>query len=189
MESVLDVTFVALAVLFAVWNVEALARYVHYKRLVPTAELTWLAKKPWFYDTCLGIGLFMITLTAFGVLVLDRPLMTTVSQGLMALYYTVMFPLSFQIRRGFYESGIWFERSFVPYEKVRRISWREKPELVLVATKDADLLGRGFARLQVPGDHYGETRRILAGHIEDRTLRVEKGILGLANDVPAQEQV
>ena len=73
---------------------------------------------------------------------------------------------------------------------MRRLSWREKPDIVLVVMKENDLTGQSYARLKVPGDRYGEARRILAGHIEDRTLSVEKSILGLQNAAtPAQEQV
>ena len=56
--------------------------------------------------------------------------------------------------------------------------------------KETDLAGQGYARLKVPGDRYGEARRILASHIEDQSLTVEKSILGLSDaEMPAQEQV
>ncbi len=190
MINVLDVAFVGLAVLFSVWNTVALVRYVSYRRLASTAELTWAPKRPWFYNLCLGIGFFMVTLTALSLFVLHRPLLASVSQALMALFYAVVFPLSFRIQRGFYEKGIWFERAFVPYENVRSVSWREQPDIVLVAMKETDLAGQSYARLTVPGDRYGEARRILASHIEDQTLIIERSILGLSDgDTPAQEQV
>jgi len=190
MNSVLNLTFVGLTLLFTVWNLVTLSRYVRYRRLASTSELTWSPKRPWFYNLCLGIGFFMVTMTALSLFVLDRPVLATVAQALMALYYTVVFPLSFRIRRGFYKKGIWLERGFVPYAKVRRITWREHPELLLVVMTDTAVLGQVYTRLQVPGERYGEARRILAGHIEDRSLRIEKSILGLSDvDTPAQEQV
>lgn len=190
MINVLDVAFIGLTVLFVLWNTLTLARYASYRRLAPTAELTWHPARPWFYNMCVGIGFFMVSLTALSVFVLHRPLLATVAQALMALYYTIIFPLSFRIQRGFYKDGIWFERAFVPYSNVRRVSWREKPDIILVAMKETDLTGQSYARLQVPGDRYGEARRILASHIEDRSLTVEQSILGLADaDTPAQEQV
>lgn len=132
----------------------------------------------------------MVSLTAVSVFVLQRPMLAITAQALMAVYYTVVFPLSFRIQRGFYKNGIWFERAFVPYANVRRVSWREKPDIVLVAMKQTDLTGQSYARLQVPGDRYGAARRILASHIEDRSLTVEKSILGLSDaETPAQEQV
>lgn len=190
MFNVLDVAFAGLAILFAIWNTVTLFRYAAFRRLASTAELTWSPPRPWFYNICLGIGFFMVSLTVLGLFVLHRPMLATLAQALMALYYTVVFPLSFRIQRGFYEKGIWLERAFVPYDHVRRISWREKPEIVLVVMKETDLTGQSYARLQVPGERFGEARRILASHIEDRTLSVEQSMLGLSDvDIPAQEQV
>lgn len=190
MFNILDVAFIGLALLFTVWNTVTLVRYALYRRLASTAELTWTPSRPWFYNVCIGIGFFMVSLTAISLLVLHRPVLATVAQALMAVYYTVVFPLSFRIQRGFYEKGIWFERAFVPYDKVRRLSWRETPDIVLLVTKDTDLAGQSYARLPVPGDRYGEARRILASHIEDQSLSVETSILGLSDaDTPAQEQV
>lgn len=190
MDDLLGLSFAALAVLFAVWNSICLFQYLAYRRIAPSAELTWLPPKPWFYNLCLGIGFFMVSLTAISIFLLDRPLLTVVAQALMALYYTVLFPLSFRIRRGLYASGIWAESGFVPYSRVRALSWIEKPQVVLVVRNEGGLLAAGYARLVVPGELYGQARRILAGHIEDRSLSVTKSILGLSDsESPAQEQV
>ena len=180
----------ALAALFAIWNSVCAFQYVAYRRIAPSAELTWLPTKPWFYNLCLGIGFFMVSLTAISVFFLDRPLLTVVAQGLMALYYTVLFPLSFQIRRGLYSGGIWAEGGFVPYSRVRGLNWIERPQVVLVVRTEGGLLGAGYARLVVPGELFGQARRILAGHIEDRSLSVKESLLGLSDsESPAQEQV
>ena len=190
MSSVLDLTFIGLAGLFTVWNVFFLTRYARYRRLMPTAELTWRPPRPWFYNMCIGIGFFMVSMTALSLFVLDRPILSSVAQGLMAIYYTIAFPLAFQIQRGFYKSGIWFDRSFVPYTKVRRLGWREQPDIVLIVTKETGLMEQDYARLQVPRERYGEARRILASHIDDQSLSVETGILGLdEGDLPAQERI
>jgi hypothetical protein len=190
MDNLLGLSFIALAALFALWNSVALYQYLAYRRLASFAELTWLPTKPWFYSLCLGIGFFMTSLTAISIFFLDRPLLTVVAQALMALYYVVLFPLSFQIRRGLYASGIWSEGGFVPYSRVRALNWLERPEVVLVLRTERGLMGAGYARLVVPGDVYGEARKILAGHIEDRSLSVGKSILGLSDsESPAQEQV
>jgi hypothetical protein len=190
MDNLLGLSFVALAVLFAIWNSVCLIQYLSYRRIAQSAELTWLPAKPWFYNLCLGIGFFMVSLTVISIVFLDRPLLTEIAQALMALYYTVLFPLSFQIRRGLYASGIWAEGGFVPYSRVRALSWLEKPELVLVVRTEGGFARAGYARLAVPGELYGQARRILAGHIEDRSLSVGKSILGLSeSETPAQEQV
>lgn len=190
MDILLDVSFAALAALFAIWNLVFLTRWQKYRRVAKTAELTWLPPRPWFYNMCLAIGFFMLSLTAISLFLLKRPLLTIVAESLMAFYYSVLFPLSFRIRRGFYAGGIWTERGFVPYRRIRSLSWIEKPALVLVATVEGGTLGGGYGRLVVPGELYGQARRILAEHIENRSLTMDKGILGLSDsESPAQERV
>ncbi len=190
MDDLLGLSFIALAALFAVWNTSYLYRYVTYRRIASEAELTWPPAKPWFYNLCLGIGFFMVSLTFISLFLLNRPTTTVVSQALMALYYTVLFPLSFQIRRGLYAGGIWSEGGFVPYAQVRALNWIEKPDLILVVRTEGAFPTSGYARLLVPGELYGQARRILAGHIEDRSLTVGKNILDLSEtEAPAQEQV
>ena len=190
MDDLLGLSFIALAALFAIWNSICLFQYLTYRRLAPSAELTWLPAKPWFYNLCLVIGFFMVSLTAISLFQQDRPSLTIVAQALMSLYYVVLFPLSFQIRRGLYTGGIWAEGGFVPYSKVRALSWIDKPEVVLVMRTEGGFTGAGQARLIVPGELYGQARRILAGHIEDHSLTVKTSILGLSEtESPAQEQV
>ncbi len=190
MDDLLGLSFIALAVLFAIWNSIYLHQYLTYRRIARTAELTWPPRKPWFYNLCLGIGFFMVSLTAVSIFQLDRPMLTVGAQALMSLYYTVLFPLSFTIRRGLYAGGIWTEGGFVPYSRVRELNWIEKHEVILVVRTESALTGAGYARLVVPGELFGQARRILAGHIEDHSLTVKKSILGLSDsESPAQEQV
>lgn len=190
MDELLALSFIALAALFAIWNSVSLWQYLAYRRIRSSAELTWLQPRPWFYNMCLGIGFFTVSLTAISIFLLHRPLLTVVAQALMALYYTVLFPLSFQIRRGLYSGGIWAESGFVPYSRVRGLNWIEKPQVVLVVRTEGGATGAGYARLVVPGELFGQARRILAGHIEDHSLSVNESILGLSDsETPAQEQV
>jgi hypothetical protein len=190
MNELLTLSFAAFAALFTVWNALYLTRYLAYRRIAASAELTWLPPRPWFYNLCLAIGFFMVTLTLLSLFLLHRPPLTVGAQTLMALYYTVVFPLSFRIRRGLYLSGIWTERSFVPYARIRSLNWLEKPHVVLIVETEGGLLGGSYARLFVPGELYGQARRILGEHVENRTLSMEKSILGLDDsETPAQERV
>jgi len=190
MDDLLGLSFIALAFLFAIWNSVSLFQYITYRRIARSAELTWLPAKPWFYNLCLGIGFFMVSLTAVSIFQLDRPILTVGAQALMSLYYTVLFPLSFTIRRGLYSGGIWAEGGFVSYSRVRELNWIEKHEVILVVMTESSLTGAGYSRLVVPGELFGQARRILAGHIEDHSLTVKKSILGLSeSESPAQEQV
>jgi hypothetical protein len=192
MDDLLALSFVALALVFAIWNTIAIVQQLAYRRIRPSAELTWLPDRPWFYNLCLGIGFFMVSLTAISIFLLERPLMTEVAQALMAIYYTIFFPLSFRIRRGLYATGIWTEGGFVPYSRIRALDWIEKPSVVLVAKTDGvfNAFNEGYRRLPVPGELFGQARRVLASHIEDHSLTVRKSVLGLTDtETPAQEQV
>ena len=189
MNNVLEVAFVFLAGLFAVWNLMAFRAYFLYLQLAGTAELTWYMPRPWFYSLAQGIGALMVLLTAFSLFILDRSWIIVLSQALMAAYYIVLLPLSVKVRRGFYSQGIWLDRAFVPYDQICTLCWKEHPNIVLMVTKKKDYLSRDYL-LNVPGDKYGEVRRILAGHIKDQTLTIKHSVLGLSDkEMPAQEQV
>jgi hypothetical protein len=121
--------------------------------------------------------------------VLDRPPLHTVAQGLMAVFYTVVFPLSFRIRKGFYATGILAERGFLPYQKIRWLGWKKGQEIVLALRREDRFLRQTDDFLRVPGNYYGQARRILADRIKDQSLAPETSVLGLEGDAPAQERV
>jgi hypothetical protein len=109
--------------------------------------------------------------------VLQRPFHHVYSQGVMALYFILMVPLSARIHLGFYRDGVWSDAGFVPYARIGRVAFREEPEIVLI------LLLRGGAsrsfRLPVPPAEYGAARKMLEEKIRERIVNVERGILGL----------
>lgn len=179
MDLLLGLASAGLAVVFVVWIVTTAARYVKYRKLRPATLLTWEGHRPWFFGLCLGIGFFMLVLTFVSGFILHRPAIHVVSQGLMALFYTVFFPLGFRIRKGFYRAGIWSERGFVPYRSIRWVGWKEKPVITLAMRMEEGFLAPNDAFLVVPGDHYGEARRILADRIQDGTLVTNESVLGL----------
>lgn len=188
MNHLLNVAFFALSVLFAIWNAVAASRYLTYRRVAASAELTWATRLPWFYNVSLGIGFFLLGMTLVSVLVLRSPPLAVLAQALMAAYYTVSFPLSLGVRRGFYRSGIWTEQGFVPYRRVRSLSWLERPDTVLVVQTEGGALRQGYARLRVPGELRGEARRVLASHAEDGSIEADRGVLGLGEPERAAEE-
>lgn len=188
MDRLLGIVFAGLAVLFTVWIFSTLAHYIQYRRLAPSSLLSWQSPRPWFFNLCLGIGFFMVVMTGLNALALERPPLHTVAQGLMAVFYTVVFPLRFRIRRGFYASGIWAEAGFVPYDAIRWLGWRETPEIVL-ALRTERRLGQSYTFLRVPGEAYGQARRILADRIDDASLSLETSVLGLDTTTSTQERV
>lgn len=188
MNELLSSSFTALAVLFAAWNALLIARYIQYRRVARDVVLSWLAPRPWYFNLCVGIGFFMVVLTFLSAFVLHRSWLVVVAQGLMALFYTVVFPASFRIRRGFYASGIWTERGFVHYRHIRWLGWKETPEVVL-ALRTQGRLNERYASLRVPGDYFGQSRRILADSIDKHSLSLETSILGLEPEASTQERV
>ena len=180
MDQLMGVIFSGLALIFAVWIVLVLRSYLQFRRVAAASLLAWDSERPWFFGLCLGIGFFMIVLTGVSAFLLKRPAIHVLSQGLMAVFYTVVFPLAFRIRKGFYRTGIWSDRGFVPYQDIRWFGWRDRPDITLALRMEGGLLRPTDAVLRVPGAYYGEARRILADRVKDRSLRVEQTVLGLA---------
>ena len=189
MDDALNLTFALLAALFGVWTVLTLVRYARYRKIAGSSILSWPPPRPWYYNLCVGIGFFMVFLTGLSAFVLHRPALVIFAQGLMALFYTVVFPLVFRIRRGFYETGISTERGFVPFESIIWLGWKEAPEIVLALRARGHFGGQRYSFVRVPGDYFGQARRILADSIKARSLSLETSVLGLNPEAPTQDQV
>jgi hypothetical protein len=188
MDRALSITFVALAVFFGIWITITLVKFFQFKKVSKEAVLTWAPPRPWYYRLCVGIGLFMVFLTVMSIFASHRPLLVIAAQALMAVFYTVVFPLIFKIRRGFYSSGIWAERGFIPYRSIRWLGWKETPQVTLALKADGRF-GLKYAFLRVPGDYYGQVRRILADRIKEDSLTLETSVLGLDPNAPTEERV
>lgn len=188
-DGLLGLAFAGLTVVFTAWILLLTVKYLRFRSLAPGSVLSWESPRPWFFGLCLGIGFFMVAMTFLSGFVLDRPPLHTVAQGLMAVFYTVVFPLSFRIRKGFYATGIWAERGFLPYHKIRWLGWREGKEIVLALRGEDRFLRQTDDFLRVPGNYYGQARRILADRIKDQSLAPKTSVLGLEGDASAQERV
>jgi hypothetical protein len=188
MDRALNITFTGLAVLFGIWIAITLFKFFQFKRVAKEAVLTWAPPRPWYYSLCVGIGFFMVFLTVMSIFALHRPLLIIVAQALMAVFYTVVFPLIFKIRRGFYSSGIMAERGFIPYRSIRWLGWKDTPQVTLALKADGRF-GQKYAFLRVPGDYYGQVRRILADRIKEDSLTLETSVLGLDPNAPTEERV
>ncbi|MFQ5790074.1 MAG: hypothetical protein ACE5JI_06295 [Acidobacteriota bacterium] len=189
MDYLLGLAFGALSVLFAVWIAITVTRYSHFLRLASSSLLTWRPPRPWFFNLCLGIGFFMVVMTIVSAFVLRRPPLHIVAQALMAVFYTAVFPLGFRIQRGFYATGIWSERGFIPYRRIRWLGWKERPDILLALRTDRGVFGQGYSFLRVPGKYYGQARRILRDRIKDRSLSLETSVLGLDTKASTGERV
>jgi hypothetical protein len=174
-ETIITVGLLGLGVYFSVLLVRGLMGYMRFRKVRPTAQLTWPVRPPAHLPFLLGLGV-VATILTFVNGYLNRPFHHVYSQAVMALYFMFMVPLSARIHLGFYRDGVWADTGFLPYAKIGRMAFREGHEIVLI------LLPRGGSqsfRLPVPPEEYGAVRKVLEEKIRARVVNVEAGILGL----------
>ena len=172
-ETVVTAVLVGVGVYFSVLLARGLAAYLRFRRLWPTALLTWPPRRSPYFALVLG-------LVSLGVALLntrlDRPFLHLYGQYATAAYFILMVPLSSRIRLGLYRDGVWADDGFLPYARIGRMAFREHPDIVLL------LVPRGRAvsvRLPVPPGEYGAVRKVLEEKIRERVVNVEAGLLGL----------
>jgi hypothetical protein len=174
-ETALSVVLIGLGLYFLVLLIRGLRGYLLFRKVRPTALLTWPVPRSGQFPFLLALGVVATAVTALNAY-LERPLHHVVSQALMAAYFILMVPLCQNIRLGFYDQGVWADTGFLPYANIGRIAFRETPEIVLI------LLPRGRSgsfRLPVPPEEYGAVRKMLEEKIRARVVNIEAGILGL----------
>jgi hypothetical protein len=174
-ETALTVVLLGLGLYFLVLLIRGMRGYLLFRKVRPTALLTWPVPRSGQFPFLLALGVLATAVTALNAY-LNRPLHHVVSQALMAAYFILMVPLCQRIRLGFYDQGVWADTGFLPYANIGRIAFRETPEIVLI------LLPRGRSgsfRLPVPPSEYGAVRKVLEEKIRARVVNVEAGILGL----------
>jgi len=173
---------------FLVANVRAALDFLRFLRRRSSALLVWRPAKPRYYAIIIAVGVVMGFLIAynFNMWRLGRArnvvfLRQLFGEGMMFLYYTVAVAMTQAIRRGFYADGIWSDRGFMPYKQIGGVSWREGKDVTLLMTDDMRHVAR---RLTVPGNFYGEARRLLRDKIEAHDIRfVRPGLdLGLGDE-------
>ena len=170
----LTLILLGLGIYFSILVAFALSRYLLFRRLRPTALLTWPGRSR-HLPLLVALGILSL-----GVAVLNgslrRPFHHVYSQGVMAAYFILMVPLLSRIHLGLYEDGVWADPGFLPYGKIGRMAFVETPEIVLV------MLPRGASRtfrLLVPPAEYGAVRKVLEEKIRSNVLQMEEAILGL----------
>jgi hypothetical protein len=174
-ETVLGAAFVAIGLYFAVQLVRGLLGYVKFRRLLPTAILTWPAPRQRAASQLFALGVVSAAVTILNGY-MNRPLHHVIGLGLMALYFMLMVPLAGRIRLGLYEEGVWADAGFLPWGRIARMAYRETPDIVLV------LLSRDGARsfrLPVPRGEYGAVRKVVEEKVRARAVNVEGSLLGL----------
>jgi hypothetical protein len=159
-QPVLAGILVLLGLGFLVANARLLVEYLRFRRRRRGALLIWPIPKPPYYGMALAIGVVLGLLLFYKLVVLHRQ---AFGEAMMFLYYGYLLPLNLRIRRGFYEDGIWADSSFIPYNEVGGISWREgEHQVTLIVISRLRNLAR---RLAVPVENYGAARRLLRDKI------------------------
>jgi len=158
-------TLLVLGTGFLIANARLILELVRYRRRRRSALLIWRGPPPPYYGLTLGLGVATGLLVAFKVLVVHRQVF---GEAMMFVYFGYLVPLTRRIGRGFYEDGIWADSTFIPYNEVGGISWREGEHSVsLVVISRLRNLAR---RLAVPLEHYGEARRLLRDKIGEHQI-------------------
>jgi hypothetical protein len=172
-ETMLTVVLVGIGVYFSVLLARGLAGYLRFRRMQPTAVVTWRGRRSTHFAIVLGVVSLAVALLNTS---LNRPFLHLWGQYATAAYFILMVPLSARIRLGLYRDGIWADTGFLPYARIGRMAFREGSEIVLI------LLQRGAARafrLSVPPEEYGAVRKVIEEKIRAHEVNVEAGILGL----------
>ena len=150
---------------FLVANARLLAEYLRFLRRRRAALLTWPGPTPPYYGMGLAMGVALGLIVFYKLFVTRQPVF---GESMMFVYYAYLMPLRRRIGRGFYEDGIWADSSFIPYNEVGGISWREGEHAVsLVVISRLRSLAR---RLAVPLEYYGAARRLLREKIGDHEI-------------------
>ena len=153
-------TLLVLGAGFLIANVRLIAEYFRFVRRRGQALLSWPSPVPPYYGMQLAIGIAVGLLLFYKLAVLHRQ---AFGESMMFLYYAYLVPLSLRIRRGFYQDGIWADSTFIPYNEVGGLTWREAGDKVsLIVISRLRNLAR---RLAVPAEHYGAARKLLRDKI------------------------
>jgi hypothetical protein len=174
-QGTLTLILLALGAYFSVLVVIALRHWLRARRLRPEALLLWAPAPSKSVPVLLSLGVLSLAVAALNSS-MGRPFHHVYSQGIMAAYFILMVPLVSRIPLGLYESGVWGDAGFVPYEKIARMAFLETPEIQLVMVPRG---GRGAVRLSVPAREYGAVRKILEEKSRAHVVNVEQAILGL----------
>jgi hypothetical protein len=149
---------------FLVANARLLVQYLGFLKRRRGALLTWPSPKPRNHVLMRVLGVTSALLVVSKILLARQAF----GETMMFAYFALMVPLSQRIGRGFYEDGIWADSSFIPYNEVGGISWREGEHSVsLVVISRLRTLAR---RLAVPLEHYGAARRLLRDKIGEHEI-------------------
>ncbi len=174
-QDLIGLGLVGLGVYFLVQLVRGAAGYWLFRRVRPTALLTWPAPRPVQFPWLITLGVVGAA-TAIVNAWRQRPAHHVIGLALMAAYFLLLVPLARHIRFGIYRDGVWAHRGFLRWGDVSRIAFVEQPQIVLLLQSRRG----GFFKLPVPAGDYGEVRKLLEEKSRAGVLRLDPAILGLS---------
>jgi hypothetical protein len=155
---------------FLAANITLIIELVLYQIRKRSALVVWEAPKPRYYGFNLALGVACGLLIAVKVFYLRRPLQQLFGEGMMFVYYGYAYPLSTRIARGIYRDGIWSDSGFMRWADISAVSWKEEEGRVrLVLVRRARNIAR---KLTVPGNLYGQVRRVLLDRIKAHDIHI-----------------
>jgi hypothetical protein len=174
-QQLISLGLLGLGLYFAVQLVRGSAGYLRYRRVAPTALVTWSAPRPAQFPWLMALGLLGTATAAINAWA-RRPVHHVLGLALMAVYFLGMVPLARRIRLGLYRDGVWAHRGFLRWGEVARITFVERPEIVLLLQPRR---GGASYKLPVPGGEYGTVRKLLDEKARAGALRLDPVILGI----------
>jgi hypothetical protein len=154
---------------FLIANVVVIADLIRFRLRKRSALLVWQGEKPRLYGVSLALGVLLGLLFVFKLFVQHRPIQTLLGESMMFVYYGYALPLSTRIARGFYRDGIWSDSGFLKWAQISAVSWKEEGRVTLVVISQFRNIAK---RLEVPGDLYGQARRLLRDQIKAHAIHI-----------------
>jgi len=154
---------------FLIANVLVIADLIRFRLKKPSALLVWQGEKPRYYGFSLALGVMLGLLFVFKLFVQHRPISTLLGESMMFVYYGYALPLSTRIARGFYQDGIWSDTGFMKWAQISAVSWKEEESVTLVLISHFRNIAK---RLEVPGNLYGQARRLLRDQIKAHAIHI-----------------
>jgi hypothetical protein len=132
------------------------------------ALLVWRMPPPRYAALPMVVAVGLGALIVYKMIVLQWPVGRLFGEGMMLAYYGYLFPVSLQIRRGFFEEGVRLDRGFARWWDITGLTWHDGPPPVLVIVfRHKERAGR----LTVPLEHFGAARRILRDRVASHQLQ------------------
>ncbi|MCU0241636.1 MAG: hypothetical protein MUF51_04360 [Vicinamibacteria bacterium] len=172
---IFKVAFSIVAVYFTAQVLRLLFLHARYLGVRRTAILTWNGVPPvharmmWI----LGVISALLALYAIGQRLAFLPIY---SQAMMAVYFLGLVPLTVRLRRGFYQTGIWTDTGFVPYDSIGRWAFNDQFGISLLITTHNK---RKTHRLSVPSDEYGAANKLMTEKARANAIHQDEKILDL----------